>query len=90
MAKHIQHIKYNKKTHYTILCNTLYNINNFLEKLKAETILELINKNNYKNLHLANLDKKNLSNNNKDTKISNIKYITLINKSFISKYITST
>lgn len=57
---------------------------------EVKTILELAEKGNYMSLHLDNFDKKYPGNNNKDTKMPNIKYITPIIDHFISKCTTST
>lgn len=57
--------------------------------LEIKARLEPTKKSNYKSLHLANLDRKYLGNNNKNTKILNIKHITPINDLSISECITS-
>lgn len=55
--------------------------------LKSEIILESTKKNNYKSLHLANLDKRYSNNNNKNTIIMlNVKYIILIGDFFINNF----
>lgn len=77
-----------KKAYYIVLCNILYNINYFLATPKAKAMLEPIEKSDYKSSHLANLNKKHLSDNNEDTKIPDIKQMILINDSFISERTT--
>lgn len=74
--------------HYTISCDTLYNTNYFSLMPKKNVILEPTTENNFKSLHLDNLDKKYLVNNNKNTEMLDIKYIISINYLFINKYIT--
>lgn len=52
-------------------------------------MLKLIEKNNYKNLYLANFNKKYLDDNDKNTKMPDTKYIIFINDPFINKLIIS-
>lgn len=56
---------------------------------KIKAILEFIKKSDYKSLYLANLDRRYLSHNNKNIKISDVKYILLKNSFFINKCIIS-
>lgn len=55
---------------------------------KAEVILESTKKADYKNAHLDNLDKKYLVDNNKNTKMINVKHIIPISSFSINKCIT--
>lgn len=85
MAKHISAYKIQKETScYIILHNTLYNTNHFLGILEAKIILEFIKKDNYKNQHLANLDRRYLGDDNDDTKILDVKEMIPISDLFIS------
>lgn len=52
-------------------------------------MLKLIEKNNYKNLYLANFNKKHLDDNDENTKMPDTKYIIFINDPFINKLIIS-
>lgn len=75
---------------YTVLYNTLSNANHFLVMLKVETKLRATKKDDYKSLHLDNFVQRYLFNDDKDTKMLDIKYIILIDDPFISKHISFT
>ena len=79
-----------RKLHYTIQCNTPYNTNHFSERPKAEAIAKPVEKNNYKSLHLNNLDRRYLGNNDKNTQMADVKHITPISDLSISKHTTCT
>lgn len=79
-----------KKAHYIISYNNPYNTNHFPATPEIEAILKPTKEVDYKSPYLANLDRKYLGDNNEDAKMSDIKYITLINDFFISKCIIST
>lgn len=74
--------------HRTILYNIPYNTDYFPATLGMEAMLELIEKGDYKNLHLNNLENRYLVNNDEDIEIPDIKHIILISSFSISKRTT--
>lgn len=70
---------------YTVLYNSLYNINHFLAMSEVKAILEIIEENHYKSPHLANFDRKYLDDNDENIKMPDVKQITPISDLFISE-----
>lgn len=91
MTKHILICKIQReKARCTISCHILYNTNYFLATPEAKAMLELAKKGDYKNLHLVNLDRRYPGDNDKDTKIPDVKHIIFISDYSISERTTST
>lgn len=76
--------------YYTIPHEAPYNTNHFSVIPKAKTMSELMEKSDYKNVHLDYLNRRYLGNNDEKTEIPDIKYIRPINNYSINECTTST
>ena len=91
MTKHVLACKIQQeKAHHIVSCNTSYNTNHFPAMPEAKAILKLAEKGDYKILHLNNLKRRYPVDNDEDSEISDVKYITPISDLSISERITST
>lgn len=57
---------------------------------EAKAMLKSTKEGDYKSLHLANFERKYLSDNDENTKMPDVRHITPISDLFISEYIIST